>query len=365
MKISELMDSYCDDTLEPKGQIAVDLDRVRQRTRQQVRAAEPRKRRPARRMFGLLLAAALAICAVAGGAVATVNQLRAADLLGNVLRQQEERQTPLTEEEKQRLEGISAVATTQDGEGVLPSVTSNGTTMTPLAAIYDGHKLYLQLKIEAPEDIVFEELGEGYCYHLTSTDPETGGYDFFPESGAGWSGGTRDEIFSETELNVLILTLSYTFVDGDALSVMHIDGVALEDPDKEYAQILTGSWEFELGTVDQAEAITYTTNKLSYECYLPPVESDIDVFKDWLGGYITVTFDSDLEVTPLGVYAQWHYDESQLDDCYGFGHEVGYEVYYKDGTLATVPYDLDQVDYVLVDGTLKLSADNTESLKGD
>lgn len=95
------------------------------------------------------------------------------------------------------------------------------------------------------------------------------------------------------------------------------------------------------------------------------MEPVADIYQEWLGGYITVTFDSDVEVTPLAVYAQWHYDESQLDDSYGFGHEVSYEVYYKDGTLATVPYDLDQVDYVLVDDTLKLSADGAEALKGN
>lgn len=352
MKISELLDSYYDDTVEIRGAMEVDLEEVRQRTRQQVKAAGLKRRRPARRMFGLLLAATLAVCAVAGGAVATVNHVRAADVLGSLIQREE----PLTEEEKQRLEDISATADAEDGEGVLPSVTSNGTTMTPLAVIYDGHQLYLQLKIEAPEEIVFEDLGEGYCYHLTSTDPETGGYGFFPDSEAGWGGGTRSAQCSETEPNVLILTLNYTFWDGEGPSVMHIDGLALEHPDKEYTQILTGSWAFELGGVDQVEAITYATNKLSYDCYLPPVESYTDVFQDWLGGTITVTFDSNVEVTPLGVYAQWHYNENLLEG-YSFVHEVRYEVYYKDGTLATVPYDLDQVDYVLVDGTLKLSSD--------
>lgn len=364
MKISELMDSYCDDTVEIRGTIEVNLEQVRQKTRQMVQEAGRKKHRPTRRMLGVLLAAALAVCAVAGGAVASVNHVRAADLLGSLIRR-EEREEPLTEAEKQRLEDISATADTEGGEGVLPSVTSNGTTMTPLAVIYDGHKLFLQLRIEAPEDIVFEDLGEGYCYHLTSTDPETGGYGYFPDSEAGWGGGTRSARCSETEPNVLILTLDYTFWDGEGPSVMHIDGLALEDPDKDYTQILTGSWEFELGAVDQVEAITYPTNKLSYECYLPPVEPVADIYQEWLGGYITVTFDSDVEVTPLAVYAQWHYDESQLDDSYGFGHEVSYEVYYKDGTLATVPYDLDQVDYVLVDDTLKLSADGAEALKGN
>lgn len=363
MKISELMDSYCDDTVEIRDTIEVNLEEVRQKTRQMVQEAGREKRRPTRRMLGVLLAAALVVCAVAGGAVATVNPVRAADVLGGFIRR-EEKEMPLTEEEKQRLEDIGATADAEDGEGVLPSITSNGTTMTPLAAIYDGHQLYLQLKIETPEDTVFEDLGEGYCYHLTSTDPETGGYGYFPDSEAGWGGGTRSEQFSETEPNVLILTLDYTFWDGKGPSVMHIDGLALEHPDKEYTQILTGSWEFELGGVDQVDAITYPTNKLSYECYLPPVEPVADIYQEWLGGYITVTFDSDVEVTPLAVYAQWHYDESQLDDCYGFGHEVSYEVYYKDGTLATVPYELNQVDYVLVDGTLKLSADSVISQKG-
>ena len=363
MKISELMDSYCDDTVEIRGTIEVNLEEVCRQTRQMAKKAGRGKRRPTRRMLGVLLAATLAVCAVAGGAVATVNHVRAADVLGGLI-QREEREEPLTEEEKQRLEDISATADTEDGEGALPSVTSNGTTMTPLAVIYDGHNLYLQLKIEAPEDIVFEDLGEGYCYHLTSTDPETGGYGYFPDSEAGWGGGTRSAQCSETEPNVLILTLDYTFWDGEGPSVMRIDGVALEHPDKEYTQILTGSWAFELGGVDQVEAITFPTNKLSYECYLPPVESDTDVFQDWPGGTITVTFDSNVEVTPLGVYSNWHYNENLLEG-YSFVHEVSYEVYYKDGTLATVPYDLDQVDFVLVDGTLKLSADSIESLKGD
>ena len=120
--------------------------------------------------------------------------------------------------------------------------------MTPLAVIYDGHKLFLQLRIEAPEDIVFEDLGGGL---LLSSDQHRSGDRglrlFSPDSEAGWGGGTRSAQCSETEPNVLILTLDYTFWDGEGPSVMHIDGLALEDPDKDYTQILTGSWEFEAG----------------------------------------------------------------------------------------------------------------------
>lgn len=367
MKISELMDRYSDDTVELQGQRSVDLERVRRLTHARIRGTK--HRRPTKKICALLLAAALAVGAVTGGAVAVVNQLRASDVLGGYVLPPDQQSRPLTEEEKAWLEDFSAVAVDEDGNGVLPSVTSNGTTITPTAVIYDGHELYVQFRIEAPEGVAFEDReDEGFFYHLSSSENR-----YFPNSGSGWFQGELYDangdpitgvIYSETEPNVLIVNLTYSFRDANRLTVMHIDGVELEDDlSDEDTQILTGSWDFDLGAVDRGETIVIAARKTSYDYYIPPRASTApDVFKDWPGGTIQVTLDSDLEITPLGVYCKWHYNENLLEG-YEFVHEVRFQVIYKDGTEGTVPYDLERVDYVLVDGTRKLPADTAQAAK--
>ena len=94
MKISELMDSYWDDTVEIRGQ-----------HRGQSGGGAPEdpadgKKRPGGKTPGppggcweYCWRRPLAVCAVAGGAVASVNHVRAADLLGRLI-QREEREDP-------------------------------------------------------------------------------------------------------------------------------------------------------------------------------------------------------------------------------------------------------------------------------
>ena len=53
-------------------------------------------------------------------------------------------------------------------------VTSNGTTMTPVAALADRHAYYLRLRVEAPEGVVLPDLDEdvdGY-YQLMNPDED-------------------------------------------------------------------------------------------------------------------------------------------------------------------------------------------------
>ena len=59
---------------------------------------------------------------------------------------------PLDDGQKELLDQIGATN--------LPPVTSNGVTLTPLAAIADEHTLYLRLRLEAPEGTVLPDMGD-------------------------------------------------------------------------------------------------------------------------------------------------------------------------------------------------------------
>lgn len=47
------------------------------------------------------------------------------------------------------------------------SVTSNGTTITPISAIHDGHMCYFRIRVEVPEGCVLEDLPDDKKYSVT------------------------------------------------------------------------------------------------------------------------------------------------------------------------------------------------------
>ena len=65
----------------------------------------------------------------------------------------------------------------QIGATDLPPVTSNGVTLTPLAAVADEHTLYLRLRLEAPEGTVLPDMGEQedhIAHDVELVDADTG-----------------------------------------------------------------------------------------------------------------------------------------------------------------------------------------------
>ncbi len=136
----------------------------------------------------------------------------------------------------------------------LPAAESNGTVMTPLAAFGDQDFYYLMLEIKAPEGTVFRDYSE-----------EEGFYQLF--------GGIPEEDVTLTDANGLdiLCTLDYDWFNDDPEDniltavirlwsmedadlcdgtdkTLHIPGLWVQSPEKIYTPVLTGSWDFNIGT---------------------------------------------------------------------------------------------------------------------
>ena len=352
MRISEWMDDYRDDTIELHGPVRVDLERVRALTHEKIGAVKP-KQRPRRRerFLGLLLAAALT-AALAGGAAAVVHHLNASDYLSEAVLGR-----PAEPDAAARLDEIG---TTEFGlekdvqdEAALPSVTSNGITLTPLAAIYDGHEFYIRFRFVTPENLILPELGENVWFQL-SDDGNAAGLDFTYD-GMGWVEG--DSIFTRVDDHTLEYTGNYTFTDCTALESVHLDGLWVQDADKGYTQIFAGNWTLPLSGLKR-EHILFDADGKQFQLYVKPVKNNLAA-DDWPGGNVTMTLTGDLELTPLGIYCD--YDEyppelaAYRNEPYTL-HSFGAlcKVYYTDSTEGEVPYDLSRVEKVVVWDRLEL-----------
>lgn len=136
----------------------------------------------------------------------------------------------------------------------LPAAKSNGTVMTPLAAFGDQNFYYLMLEIRAPEGTVLPDYGE-----------DEGFYQLF--------GGTLEEDVTLTDANGqdVLCTLDYDWINDDPTDniltavirlwsmedadlcdgtdkLLHIPGLWVQSPDKIYTPVLTGGWDFDIGT---------------------------------------------------------------------------------------------------------------------
>ncbi len=136
----------------------------------------------------------------------------------------------------------------------LPAAESNGTVMTPLAAFGDQDFYYLMLEIRAPEGTVLRDYGEDEGFYqlfgdaleedVTLTD--AGGQDILCTLDYEW-------INSDPTDNVLTAVIRlWSMEDADLCDgkdkVLHIPGLWVQSPDKVYTPILTGSWDFNIGT---------------------------------------------------------------------------------------------------------------------
>jgi hypothetical protein len=158
----------------------------------------------------------------------------------------------------------------------MPPVTSNGTTMTPTAAIYEGNRYYLALDITAPEGTVLQRPSDDYTIDYSKHGkPELGTkvehdvYSYWQifgdtfedmalvtDSDGELVGLVESVMFSnETGDNKLTVILSIclsdvesqTAVFGDGLEKnLTIKGLWLQSPDKVYTKVLEGNWTFDL-----------------------------------------------------------------------------------------------------------------------
>lgn len=135
----------------------------------------------------------------------------------------------------------------------LPAVESNGTVMTPLAAFGDQDFYYLMLEIRAPEGTVLPDYGEEEGYYQLFGDELGEKITLTGEDGQELPRYVEFEWMPRTgEENILMAVIRLWPAEGVDFSdgtdkVLHIPGLWVQSPDKEYTPVLTGGWDFNIG----------------------------------------------------------------------------------------------------------------------
>ena len=133
----------------------------------------------------------------------------------------------------------------------MAACTSNGVTITPVAAIADNAICYIHLKIDAPEDTVLEvpdsgdeflQLGNG-VYDLL-VNKETGK----TESGS-YTLQWEDAVPGDNSADAVIVfhgQTGLTHFNDEKMRTVNIHGIWLQDSDKNYSIVLDGDWSFDV-----------------------------------------------------------------------------------------------------------------------
>lgn len=254
LRISDLLDDWVDGSVELSPPPEVSLDRIRARTRKQLAV-----RRPKRRALLRLLACAALAAALTVSAMAAYQLWGPGDLFDAFFTLES---APLNDGQKALLDKI--------GTTDLPASVSNGTTLTPLAAISDEHNLYLRLRVEAPEGTVLPDMGEQEDHVFLDVelrDTQTGDRlnwgmqkaRFLPDSTPGdhvvelvfllygWPGGVNwnDGAEKTLYLSDLLLYPDVTHQSGDYV-------------------LLEGDWSFDLTHFYQSQAVEVDTGGATY-----------------------------------------------------------------------------------------------------
>ena len=189
----------------------------------------PRRRSWTRKGFAALLAAVLLVGSVGAAAGPVWNHFFGA----------------LDEDQQAVIETLS-----QD----LPAAESNGTTMTPLAAFGDQDFYYLMLEIRAPEGPVLPDYSEDEGFYQLFGDTVEEDVTLTDSSGLDLLCTLDYEWLNENpEDNVLTAVIRLWAMEDTDLcdgtdKILHIPGLWVQSPDKIYTPVLSGSWDFNIGT---------------------------------------------------------------------------------------------------------------------
>lgn len=342
--ISDLLDACRDENVELDGGTPLSPSRIKELTMNKITQEKSRKRRvPARVLIAAAVVAALSVSALAANYV-----FGAGALLQDYFAANGETLTP------GQVEVMDQIGKTFEG-----GVTSNGATITPVAALADEHVYYLRLRIEAPEGVVLPDLdGDVDGHYKLSGDLEPIELDLSAYESYGYGFSLTCLPDSDPTDNVKEMVLRYvaqpntdlSFNDGVS-KLMTIRGLWVHPWNGEYTQILSGEFTFDIG--------------MCYESQVVPLECD---------GYTDIL--ERLELSPLSLsykltdtmpdndWSGYTLRKIQIvlkdgtvfweaEECSGFitneglavtngGFVAGHEGY----LLFDTPLDLTQVDYV-------------------
>ena len=250
--MTDLLDGWEDGSVELPPPAGMSPERIKERTMEKIRQTK----RPRRRMGVRLLACA------ALAAVFTVSAMAAYHLWGPG-----ELFDPFFTLESAPLNGGQKELLDQIGATDLPPVTSNGVTLTPLAAIADEHTLYLRLRLEAPEGTVLPDMGEQadhIAYDVELVNADTGERLNWGMQKARF---LPDDTPGDNSLELVFMLLGgpngANWIDGTS-KTLTISGLALFPDDGERMR-LDGKWSFSLDGFYPSKAVE--VNPIGAACW--------------------------------------------------------------------------------------------------
>ena len=363
--IYDLMDDVRDDTVTPApGCDEAALRRIKELTMKKIenqQGGRPAVKKTGRVARGLLIAAIVAVMCTATVAAA---KLGVADSFKGYF-------GDLTAEQKQLMEEM--------GTTDMQPVTSNGTTITPLAVYGDAYNYYIRLLVQAPEGTVLripDSQTEGVYLKLVGTEEngilETSDYDF---GGVGYSVEWEDSTPGDNTLEGVVYMESQMLSDDAAQRVgetrmrfddgqpkwLHITRFVLGVGDEYTETVLEGDWRFALPDLSaQAAPVEVDASGLTVESTQPGRMIYLDTFRI-SSTYIQVKYDSDSiddfdapPCEPEGGWALVLDDGAEVagDDsavCGGSYNNSHVDLYYR----FAAPIDVTQVDHIRF-GTLEI-----------
>lgn len=295
--IYDLMDDVRDDTVTPApGCDEAALRRIKELTMKKIenqQGGRPAVKKTGRVARGLLIAAIVAVMCTATVAAA---KLGVADSFKGYF-------GDLTAEQKQLMEEM--------GTTDMQPVTSNGTTITPLAVYGDAYNYYIRLMVQAPEGTVLripDYQTEGVYLKLVGTEEsgilETVDYDF---NGVGYSVEWEDSIPGDNTLEGVVYLERQVLSDDASQRVgesglrfddgqpkwLHITHFVMGVGDEYTETVLEGDWRFALPDLSvQAAPIEVDASGLTVESTQPGRMIYLDTFRI-SSTYIQVKYDSD------------------------------------------------------------------------
>lgn len=308
---SDLLDFYCEEHVDLEGGTPLSATRIKELTMNRITP----KKSPKRRFPLRLLAAAAIIAALSASALAVNHAVGAGLLFQNFFAGEEESLTTA------QVEVMDQMGRTFEG-----GVTSGGTTMTPIAALADEHVYYLRLRIEAPEGVILPDLDpdvDGYYQLFGDQWPEeqmeldTGAYQSY-----GYSCNLEWLPDDDPTDNVKEVVIRYTAQSGtdlrfnDGISKpLTIHGLWIQSPGKEYTQILSGEFTFDIGMYDESMVI--------------PLDCTDAVWKNETYGYANAL--ERLELSPLSIY--WDFRSTMEENDWVLPGVGPLQIVLKDGTV--------------------------------
>lgn len=363
--IYDLMDDVRDDTVTPApGCDEAALRRIKELTMKKIenqQGGRPAVKKTGRVARGLLIAAIVAVMCTATVAAA---KLGVADSFKGYF-------GDLTAEQKQLMEEM--------GTTDMQPVTSNGTTITPLAVYGDAYNYYIRLLVQAPEGTVLripDYQTEGVYLKLVGTEEsgilETVDYDF---NGVGYSVEWEDSIPGDNTLEGVVYLERQVLSDDASQRVgesglrfddgqpkwLHITRFVMGVGDEYTETVLEGDWRFALPDLSaQAATIEVDASGLTVESTQPGRMIYLDTFRI-SSTYIQVKYDSDSiddfdapPCQPEGGWALVLDDGTEValgsEDPQGGGWNNSHvDIYFR----FAAPVDVSRVDHIRF-GTLEI-----------